>query len=57
MHMHMRFEWDQNKARDNFRKHRISFEDAAEALTIGPVLLEREDASNDEQRFVLDFGF
>jgi uncharacterized DUF497 family protein len=28
----MRIEWDPNKARANFRKHRVSFEEAATAL-------------------------
>jgi uncharacterized DUF497 family protein len=29
----MRFEWDPKKARSNFRKHKVSFEEAATAIT------------------------
>jgi uncharacterized DUF497 family protein len=29
----MRFEWDPKKARSNFKKHKVSFEEAATAIT------------------------
>lgn len=29
----MQFEWDPKKARSNFRKHKVSFEEAATAIT------------------------
>jgi uncharacterized DUF497 family protein len=52
--MSLIFEWDENKARSNVRKHEVSFEEAATAfgdplsLTIGD-----PDHSVEEARFVL----
>ena len=31
-HLKLRFEWDENKAESNYRKHGITFEDATEAF-------------------------
>jgi uncharacterized protein len=49
----MRFEWDQNKARSNLRKHKVSFEEAATALRdpMSATGLD-PDHSTSEQRFV-----
>ena len=48
----MRFEWDDAKAAANLRKHRVSFEEAAEVF-YDPYALDGRDAehSHDEERF------
>ena len=40
------FEWDQNKARTNFEKHGVSFENACEVFT-DPLLLYKETHDED----------
>lgn len=44
------FEWDENKARANLAKHRVSFETVTECFE-GP-MLEREDPHSDEDRII-----
>ena len=48
----MKFEWDENKNRSNFKKHKVSFE---EAMTVfkddKAVLLYDENNSESEDRF------
>jgi uncharacterized DUF497 family protein len=46
-------EWDPGKARENLRKHRVSFEHAAE-LFLDPLAVSAldEDHSEDEERWV-----
>ena len=48
----MRFEWDDAKAAANLRKHRVSFDEAAEVFD-DPYALGDKDAehSYDEERF------
>ena len=50
----MRFEWDPAKARENRRKHGVSFD---EAITVfadeRAILLDDTDHSESEERFVL----
>ncbi len=48
----MRFEWDSAKEKINIRKHRVSFEDAKEALNCGLVVVLREDSDSGEERYV-----
>lgn len=50
----MQFEWDSEKARRNFAKHGVSFEEAATALA-DPLSLTTfdPDHSEDEDRFLL----
>ncbi len=51
--MHMEIEWDSDKANSNFRKHGVSFEEAATAL-LDPMALAQEDAASEgEPRWVL----
>jgi len=47
------FEWDENKARTNLEKHKISFEEAR-TIFIDPFLLTflDEPHSNEEERFL-----
>ena len=48
----MRILWDPEKAKANFRKHRVRFPDA-ESVLFDPMALTREDEKlYDEQRFV-----
>ncbi len=50
----LRFEWDPLKARDNVRKHGVSFEDAATALG-DPIAITIDDdghSTEAEYRFV-----
>lgn len=44
------FDWDGEKARQNFAKHRIDFDDAVE-IFYGPVTLIRSDR-NEEARWI-----
>jgi len=51
--MHMEIEWDSDKADSNFKKHEVSFEEAATAL-LDPMALAQEDAAAEgEPRWVL----
>lgn len=47
-----RFVWDSDKEKTNFRKHRVSFEDAEEALNCGLVVVLKETHQKGEERFV-----
>lgn len=49
----MEFEWDEKKAKANFRKHRVSFEEASTALR-DPLSATARDPGHsvDEDRFV-----
>jgi uncharacterized protein len=51
--MSLIFEWDARKARENLRKHRISFEEAR-TIFFDPMLLTfpDEEHSSAEERFV-----
>lgn len=49
-----RFAWDPRKARENLRKHGVSFEEAVTAFSDEEaLLLDDPDHSTDEERFVL----
>jgi len=48
----MRFEWDSGKEATNIKKHRVSFDDAKEALNCGIVVVLKETHQNGEARFV-----
>lgn len=50
----MRFDWDANKARENLRKHGVSFEEAQTAFSDDQaILLDDPDHSDEEDRFIL----
>jgi len=50
----LRFEWDPKKAAANYRKHKVSFEDAQSVFSDERALLiDDPDHSEDEERFVL----
>jgi uncharacterized DUF497 family protein len=50
----LRFEWDSAKARENRRKHGVSFEEARTVFLDEDALLKPdEDHSDDEDRFIL----
>ena len=51
--MHFHFEWDPDNASANLKKHRVSFEQAAEIFK-DPIALTvyDEDNSDDEERWV-----
>jgi len=52
--MSLEFEWDDEKARSNVKKHRVSFEEAETAFTDPMALTMFDDEhSVDEDRFVL----
>ena len=48
----MSFEWDEDKRRQNFRKHRVEFADAVSALEDDDALTFPDDDSDEEDRFV-----
>ncbi len=51
------FTWDDRKARENLRKHGISFEEATTAFADKKARLKHDpDYSNNEERFIL-LGF
>ena len=50
----MRFEWDENKARLNIKKHGVSFTEAETAFYDDSALLISDpEHSDDEERFIL----
>jgi uncharacterized protein len=51
--MHMDIEWDAGKAAANFTKHRVRFEEAATSLLDPLALVQEDDTSEDEARWVL----
>ena len=50
----MRFEWDEQKARSNLRKHRVSF-DEARTVFDDPLFVDfyDPDHSHDEHRYII----
>ncbi len=48
----MKFEWDSQKAISNLKKHKVSFEDAKDALTCEIVVVLKEDNDSGEERYV-----
>ena len=51
--MHIRIEWDSDKADSNLKKHGVSFEEAATTL-LDPMALAQEDVDSEgEPRWVL----
>lgn len=51
--MHMEIEWDAAKAAANFKKHGVSFEEAATSLLDPQALAQEDAASSGEARWVL----
>jgi len=50
----LRFTWDARKARDNLKKHGVSFEEAQTVfLDELAILIDDPDASVDEERFLI----
>lgn len=50
----MRFDWDPAKARENLRKHGVSFEEAQSVFSDDQaIVLDDPDHSEDEDRFIL----
>ena len=49
----MDIEWDANKAAANFKKHRVRFEEAATSLLDPLALVQEDDSSEGEARWVL----
>jgi uncharacterized DUF497 family protein len=47
-----RFEWDEEKRRENLRKHSVEFADAVSALEDEEALTSRDEDSDEEERFV-----
>jgi len=46
------FEWDENKNKQNLKKHKISFEEAQYAFSDGQRIIARDlEHSNDEERY------
>ena len=50
----VKFDWDNSKAKSNFKKHKISFEEAASVFNSIPirVFLDQEHSTDREDRFV-----
>ena len=54
--MKLRFEWDEEKAKANLKKHRIDFDEATTVFTDPfSITINDPDHSGDEQRYI-DFG-
>ena len=50
----MKFEWDNNKAITNLKKHSVSFEEATTVFEdINAILFNDPDHSDEEERFIL----
>ena len=54
--MKLNFEWDEEKAKTNFKKHRVSFDEAM-TVFLDPfsIMISDPDHSVDEQRYI-DIG-
>src|ERR1700693_976315 len=48
----MRFEWDETKNRRNLLKHRVRFETAALAFDDPYAITQRDESSEDEERWI-----
>jgi len=48
----MRYEWDSSKEKTNINKHKVSFDEAEQALNCGLVVVLKEDSDSDEDRYV-----
>ena len=48
----MSYEWDEEKQRQNLRKHSVEFADAVSALEDEDALTSPDDDSDEEDRFV-----
>jgi len=46
--MQYNFEWDPTKAKENLRKHRVSFERAAKVF-LDPLMISVEDKKHSEE--------
>ena len=52
--MYMRFEWDENKAQANIKKHGVTFDEAKTAFyDAAALLIDDPEHSDDEERFIL----
>lgn len=50
----MRFEWDENKAQINIKKHGVTFDEAKTAFyDAAALLIDDPEHSDDEERFIL----
>ena len=49
----LRFEWDDEKAKSNFRKHGVFFDEAATVFYDPLYIEDYDDAHSDEDRFKL----
>ncbi|MEO8341603.1 MAG: BrnT family toxin [Nitrospirota bacterium] len=51
--MKLNFEWDEEKARTNLKKHRVSFDEAVTVFTDAcSTTIHDPDHSADEQRYI-----
>lgn len=48
----MAYEWDEVKAKANYRKHRVHFADAVAAFEDGLAITISDDDEDEEERFV-----
>jgi hypothetical protein len=48
----MRFEWDENKSRENLRKHGVRFETAVLVFDDPNAATQRDTAFDDEERWI-----
>ena len=52
--MNIQFEWDEEKAKKNLKKHKVSFEEAKTVFyDPNALLIADPDHSNDEDRFII----
>jgi uncharacterized protein len=51
MAVRLEFDWDQVKARSNFEKHKVSFEDA-QSIFLDPLALSTLDEDATEERWI-----
>lgn len=49
----IKFEWDQSKARSNFKKHGVSFEEAESVFYDDLAIQFFDDTPTEEERFIL----
>lgn len=55
--MKLKFEWDRNKAKSNFRKHGVAFDEAKTIFADDLVVTFSDDHHSDEENRFISIGF
>ena len=53
----LKFEWDENKFRDNVKKHKVTFHEARTVFSSSPLLTENDDLHSQNERRYKTTGY